>query len=75
MAVMGAESTGPGHVQARDGRREAWADEKLRFKPKDREENSLVQAELELARSEVQVLGTYSPADARRDLRVSSRGQ
>lgn len=28
-AVKGAGSTGPGHVQAMDGRREAWADEKL----------------------------------------------
>lgn len=43
---MGAESTGPGHLQAMDERREAWADEKLHFKPKDRGENSLVQAEL-----------------------------
>lgn len=43
---MGAESTGPGHLQAMDERREAWADEKLHFKPKERGENSLVQAEL-----------------------------
>lgn len=45
-AVKGAESIGRGHVQATDGRKEAWADEKLHLKPKDAGENSLVQVEL-----------------------------
>lgn len=48
------DSKGCGHVQ--DRKDEAWVAEKIHFRHKDRREHSLVQAELQLPRSEVQVV-------------------
>lgn len=39
-----------------DRKDEAWVAEKVHFRRKDRREHSLVQAELQLPRSEVQVM-------------------
>ena len=51
------DSTGCGHVQ--DRKDEAWVAEKIHFRRKDRRrEHSLVQAELQLLSSEVQVVAT-----------------